>query len=302
MPIPRRTSVSALEAPIQESGVYHAVNGKRIDELDDAFDDEFPDLPSLMPGPRDIAMTKAALPKEMEVPDLVFDGPTRKAPMFRTSSAANIAAVRAPDLELPIRTSSSANIAAVRPPPAPSAPSLDFASEPPPREIALDFPMRTSSNANMAAVRSPVPSFESFDDESVVDIPLDIKTAPKNQTAMLSMSGAEMSPAPASGPTPISSTQKAHDPRPGIVAFAGYGLPPESLGAAPAYAVRVIMRKFALRDDLRIARLRRIQDVSLYEAALEAADEGAVTKGLALIAATVIGGVGAVVAAAAFLL
>jgi precorrin-4 methylase len=62
------------------------------------------------------------------------------------------------------------------------------------------------------------------------------------------------------------------------------------------------MRKWTLRDDLRIARLRRIRDVSLYEAALECADESAVTKGLAVIAATVIGGVSAIAAAAAFLL
>jgi len=74
------------------------------------------------------------------------------------------------------------------------------------------------------------------------------------------------------------------------------------LGGMPAYALRVIARKWTLRDDLRVARLRRIQDVSLYEAALESADEAAVTKGLALIAATVIGGVSAVVTTAAFLL
>jgi hypothetical protein len=109
-------------------------------------------------------------------------------------------------------------------------------------------------------------------------------------------------PASAPEPTSVASTQPTHDPRPGIIAFAGFGLPPESLGAMPAYALRVITRKWALRDDLQIARLRRIRDVSLYEAALECADEGAVTKGLAVIAATVIGGVSAIAATAAFLL
>jgi hypothetical protein len=109
---------------------------------------------------------------------------------------------------------------------------------------------------------------------------------------------------PASGPrAPIPVVpRKEVDPRPGIVAFAGFGLAPEGFAGAATYAVRVLNRKSALREDLRIARLRRITDVSLYEAALECADESAVTRGIAVITASVVGVLGAIVAAAAVLL
>lgn len=294
MPIQRRNSSSTIETPIQESGVYNTALGKRIDELDEAFEDDFPDVPSLMPstaipGPHNFELPKTPA----TVPDLAFDlAPPRKNPMMRTSSASNIAAVR-PGAVSPAR-----------------GPSFD--SDPPelPPVRALT-PVRTSSAANMAAVR-PAPAapppvmgdtrvIDSFEEDNV-EIALDIKEKPKNQAGLTTISGAEIAPQSTGGQAVISSTKKDVDPRPGIVAFAGFGLPPESLGGTPAYALRVITRKMQLRDDLRIARLRRIQDVSLYEAALECADESAVTKGLAVLASTVIGGISAIVAAAAFLL
>ncbi|MBX3232350.1 MAG: hypothetical protein KIT84_22255 [Labilithrix sp.] len=97
--------------------------------------------------------------------------------------------------------------------------------------------------------------------------------------------------------------KKPLDPRPGIVAFAGYGLPPEKLSATPAYAFHVLRRKLSLRSDLRIARMRRLpkRDIELYEAALACADEGAVTKGLFVAAASTVGTLSAIAAAAALL-
>lgn len=287
MPIQRRTSSTNLEAQTQESGVYNTALGKRIDELDEAFDD-FPDLPSRMPPQLDETLPRAT----PTIPDLAFElAPPRKNPMVRTSSAANIAAVR------------SGVVAPAR------GPSLD--SEPPTLVAPLKLEARTSSAANMAAVRPPPPAapslptgarvLDGFDDDNV-DIALDIKERPTNQAALTTMSGHELVPPSVGGAAAISSAKREIDPKPGIVAFAGFGLPPESLGATPSYALRVIIRKIQLRDDLRIARLRRIKDVSLYEAALASADESAVTKGLAVIATTLIGGVSVVVAAAAFLL
>lgn len=233
---------------------------KNLDELDEAFDDfvdDFPDVPSLMPAAHE-------MPGSHEMPG--FQEPV---PVFKMELEVPVA--RPPHAM--IRTSSTANMAAVRPPAAP----------PPPPSILGDGRV-----------------FDGFEDDGL-DIPLDIKAQPTSHSVVTTLSGLEMT-APASPAAPISSTQKAADLKPGIIAFAGFGLPPEKLGDTPAYALRVITRKWALRDDLRIARLRRIQDVSLYEAALRCADESAVTRGLALIAVSVIGALSAVVVAAAFLL
>lgn len=330
MPIHRRNSQSAIEAqsedldrvsvPSQESGVYSATRLSNLHELDEAFDgldeleevhdeleevrepvlpplaeleeafdelaDALPEVPSLMPGIHIDSLTsnpqRISKPLQPMVPDHYVD---RISPM-----PTSLPRVRRPmptfemDLDVPTqrapfqRTSSTANMAAVRPPPA-AAPAPAASAVPGGREL------------------------ESFEEENNLDIALDIKAPPTSHSVVTTISGLEMTP-PASqqAATPVSSTQKAYDPRPGIVAFAGFGIPPEKLGAMPGYALRVLARKAVLRDDLRVARLRRIQDISLYEAALECADESAVTKGLALIATSVLGGVSAVVAAAAFLL
>lgn len=90
------------------------------------------------------------------------------------------------------------------------------------------------------------------------------------------------------------------DPRPGIVAFAGFGIPPEDLTDTPAYALRVIARKRVLRAGLTVARAHRPQDVALYEAALECADGPAAAKGIALLFIVVAAGIAAVVAAVGF--
>lgn len=150
-------------------------------------------------------------------------------------------------------------------------------------------------STQMRAVVAPAPAaFDAFDDApSNLEIALDIKAPPSSRQAITTMAGVEIAP-----PTP----QADADPRPGIIAFAGYGLPPDSIGKTPAYAIRVLSRKWTLRDDLRIARMRRIADVSLYEAALRCADEGAVTTGIALIVGATVATLSAVVAAASYIL
>ena len=74
------------------------------------------------------------------------------------------------------------------------------------------------------------------------------------------------------------------DPRrPGIFAFAGFGLPPESIAGAPTYALRVLARTRVLRNGLAIARRQRSADIELYEAALRMADRNAYVKGLGML-------------------
>lgn len=81
-----------------------------------------------------------------------------------------------------------------------------------------------------------------------------------------------------------SSTMAAVDPHAALVAFSGFGDAPVSVWGMPGYAARVIMRRRALRRDLELARLHHSHDVGLYEAALRTADDGAVRKGLIMIA------------------
>lgn len=90
-------------------------------------------------------------------------------------------------------------------------------------------------------------------------------------------------PMAAPGVRRSSSTQAAVDPHSALVAFAGFGDPPTSIFGAPSYALRVILRRRALRRDLERARRRKSADVGLYEASLRAADDGAIRSGLILI-------------------
>ncbi len=92
------------------------------------------------------------------------------------------------------------------------------------------------------------------------------------------------------GPPPrraTPSSQHAIDPHAALVAFAGFGAPPATLWGTPAYAVRVVERRRVLRAALGRARSLRSHDVGLYEAALEAADDDAVRKGIVLGLGTV---------------
>jgi hypothetical protein len=89
-------------------------------------------------------------------------------------------------------------------------------------------------------------------------------------------------PVASSGPRPASWPQPSPDTHAAILAFAGFGDPPDDLFATPAYALRVILRRRALRADLERARSHRSQDVALYEASLRVPDDGAVTMGAAV--------------------
>lgn len=143
-----------------------------------------------------------------------------------------------------------------------------------------------------------------FLDDDGAPLALDLQSPPSGHLPLQTVAG-ESLPAmwakSGSGLHPHTAASK--DPRPGIVAFAGYGIPPEKLAAMPSYAFRVIARKHSLRSDLKIARLRRLpqRDIELYEAALACANQGAVAKGLAITAAMFAGTVSAIAAAVALL-
>lgn len=98
-----------------------------------------------------------------------------------------------------------------------------------------------------------------------------------------------------------SSSHEVVDTHAALAAFAGFGDPPSGILDTPTYAMRVIMRRRALKADLARARLRRSPDVGLYEASLRTADAGAVRMGLVVSAVMLALGL-ALVAAALHLL
>jgi hypothetical protein len=87
-------------------------------------------------------------------------------------------------------------------------------------------------------------------------------------------------PAPMRRVTPAA--MPAVDAHASLVAFSGFGNPPSSLFGTPIYALRVMLRRRALRRDLAHARLRHSHDVGFYEAALRTADDEAVRRGIFL--------------------
>jgi hypothetical protein len=103
--------------------------------------------------------------------------------------------------------------------------------------------------------------------------------------ALVKTSGARMAPWPMAGPAlrRSSASHAAVDPHSALVAFAGFGDPPDSIFGSPSYALRVILRRRSLRGDLERARRRKSPDVGLYEASLRAADDSAVRNGLVLM-------------------
>jgi hypothetical protein len=100
----------------------------------------------------------------------------------------------------------------------------------------------------------------------------------------VSMPGVSASSGEPEGAAAASEGTTRFDPRPGIMAFAGFGLVPEKLSEMPAYTLHVLARRRVLRAGLEVARARRPQDVELYQAALTAADRVAYRKGLMLLA------------------
>jgi hypothetical protein len=109
-------------------------------------------------------------------------------------------------------------------------------------------------------------------------------------------------PMASAGPRRLSSgSHKASGTHAAFVAFAGFGDVPHGIFALPGYAVRVLLRKHELRGDLERARIKRSQDIALYEGALRTADSAAVRNGLLMIVlALVVAGVAVAAALHAF--
>ena len=87
---------------------------------------------------------------------------------------------------------------------------------------------------------------------------------------------------PASTPRGAGAVQATErlDQHAAIVRFSGFGDPPARILAMPGYAMRVMRRKRILKEELARAKTRGSHDVGLYEAALRAADDGAVRSGV----------------------
>lgn len=115
------------------------------------------------------------------------------------------------------------------------------------------------------------------------------RPTPDPSSRTRTMTRAVLPPAPpwpisSAGPRPACWPQPTADTHAAIVAFAGFGDPPADIFSTPGYALRVVVRRHALRTDLERARLHRSQDVALYQAALRLPDEGAIRMGVAVTA------------------
>ena len=263
MPIPRRISQNALQA-IQPVGLRPDVSGAYVlsDELIGEDEEEFSHV--------------GALPSLM---------PARSSPALR--------------LVEPTRASSPGNappsyrsmeMQAVRPEPQPPpAATMSWDDEDDVAPMKLDLqvmPTTHTSGLHKAAAFAPQAQHQQ-----------QAQLQAQQPIAFERLSGTFIA-----APTP--STDPNLDPTPGIVAFAGYGIAPEQLSKMPGYALRVMARRSTLRADLKIARMRRLpqREIDLYEAAIRCADEGVVTKGIAVVVSSIVGLVGAVAAVAATVL
>lgn len=171
----------------------------------------------------------------------------------------------------------------VVPPPAPFAPSSPMGA-PPRRETVRMVAVGAPSNDEAP------PSGRMLDAVDFAGggrVALELGAMPAGRAQALGRS--TPLPRPKTPVTPISPVGSSDvlrrsemlDPRrPGIFAFAGFGLPPETIAGAPAYAVRVLLRKRILRAGLAVARRQRSADVELYESALRTADQDSYAKGL----------------------
>lgn len=115
-----------------------------------------------------------------------------------------------------------------------------------------------------------------------------------SSAAMRSTASGQILPPAPSFPVNIpgrrsSQSVAAADPHSALLAFSGFGDAPRGLWAAPAYALRVIVRRKALLQDLAAARARHSPDVGLYEASLCTADDDAVRRGVIVMFAVALG-------------
>ncbi len=174
---------------------------------------------------------------------------------------------------------------------------------PPPSSPTANRPSVKRDTVKMAPVRPTEETPASGRMLDTVDfadggrIALELSTLPAGRAhaqgrppTPLSMPKTSVTPITPLGSSDVLRRDRFDPRRPGIFAFAGFGLPPESLVGAPSYAIRVYLRKSILRDGLAVARRQRSADVDLYEAALRMADREWYLKGVGAI------GVAAVVA------
>lgn len=202
-----------------------------------------------------------------------------------------------------------------------NSPVLRLVESSPQRPPAL--PRLSHPTVQMPAVRASgyhaaVP-FGDEDDEQTAPVAFDLEVQPAGHAKVAAPQPQQPQPV-VEAPPPVSVRQAMPlvggmsgtylaaaapgDPKPGIVAFAGYGIAPTELSKAPGYAFRVMVRRLTLRSDLKIARMRRLpqREIDLYEAALRCADEGVVTKGIAVVVSGIVGVVGVIAAVAATVL
>jgi len=91
-------------------------------------------------------------------------------------------------------------------------------------------------------------------------------------------SGVPHAPAPPAAPVPA-----APPPDDPAARLAGYGPPPKQFWETPMYAFRVLMRQRELKAEAADALAARSPQAPLYQAALHAHDQKAVTTGIALV-------------------
>ena len=73
--------------------------------------------------------------------------------------------------------------------------------------------------------------------------------------------------------------------------LAGFGSTPKGFVDAVPYTLRVYRRLGDLRAEREVARATKPHEVPLYDAALVSYDEGAVTRGLAIVGSSIVVGV-----------
>lgn len=95
------------------------------------------------------------------------------------------------------------------------------------------------------------------------------------------MAAAPVPAAPAAPAAPVPAAPPPDDP---AARLAGHGPAPAHFWQTPIYAFRVLMRLRELKGELEAARSSRSNRTPLYEAALHAHDQKAVTTGLAISA------------------
>lgn len=187
------------------------------------------------------------------------------------------------NLELDMPTAGAAAHGASAPPQAPpkvtmaahgSVPDLGVSQKPPPRSSG-SLPAGRASGQQQAVAAPPPPTSEGHNGfapppPSSSNAGL---SAPPSSGQLPAQDAANEAPA-APPPPPAKPTAAA--------LIAKYPAPPSSVGKAPMYAVRVVMRQLELRTDLESLRRRRSPDVALYEAALSAYDVKTFRLGMAL--------------------